>query len=446
MRSWAASWILLLVACSGGSGGLASLPPGNAEPSVMPEALDAATISKLGSKKIQHVIILVQENRTFDNLFHGFPGADTASTGRTHAGQVVPLAPGTLEEPYDLGHSHANFETDYDGGKNDGFDEVPTSPALPTTTLASYQYVIQAEVQPYFDIASEFTIADHNFASQNGPSFPGHEYLIAGQAAGADDDPSDVQPWGCDAPAGTTVPLYAANGSSKNVFPCFNYGTLGDLLDDAHRPWRYYTTFGTGQKLEALPDPYDAVRHIREGPDWRADTVTPSTQILGDITGGRLAAVSWVNSPAAASDHPQLNDGDGPSWIASVVNAVGKSPYYGNTAIFVTWDDFGGWYDHVVPHEYGVLGLGYRVPLLVVSQWSRHGYVSKRQHEFGSVLKFVEELYHLPSLNARDAVSDDLADCFDFKQTPRSFVPIKLTTPPYKLLALAKDTRPNDNY
>ncbi|HZZ65173.1 MAG TPA: alkaline phosphatase family protein [Candidatus Baltobacteraceae bacterium] len=423
-----------LAACSGG----ANLTPETH--SVAP----ADTVTSLGRHKIQHVIVVIQENRTLDNLFHALPGADTASVGLTHTGQTVALTPGPLEEPYDLGHSHANFETEYDGGKNDGFDEVPTSPQ--STATAPYQYVYQSEVQPYFDIAKEFVLGDHTFASQNGPSFPGHEYLIAGQAAGADDDPSDIEPWGCDAPSGTTVPVYNSDGSTSNVFPCFDYQTLGDLLDNARVSWRYYTTAGTTNlQQEMMPDPYDAVRHIRYGPDWQHDTVTPSTQVLNDIASGNLAAVSWVNSPADASDHPQLNDGRGPSWVASIVNAVGQSAYYNNTVILVTWDDWGGWYDHVVPKEYGILGTGFRVPLLVVSKWSKHGYVSKTTHEFGSILRFIEGVYGLPSLGTRDVVSDDLVDCFNFNQTPAPFKPITLNMP-LNITTLQSDTRANDNY
>ena len=194
-----------------------------------------------------------------------------------------------------------------------------------------------------------------------------------------------------------------------------------------------------------MPDPYDAVRHIRFGPDWQRDTVTPSTQILNDIADGNLAAVSWVNSAADASDHPQLNDGRGPSWVASIVNAVGQSSYYDNTAVLVTWDDWGGWYDHVVPQEYGVLGTGFRVPLLVVSKWSKHGYVSTNTHEFGSILRFIEDVYGLPTLGTRDAVSDDLTDCFDFSQTPPPFKPIALNIP-LNVTTLATDRRSNDNY
>jgi Phosphoesterase family len=121
----------MLAACSGGNG--SALLPGSGE-NPQTAVSNAATLAILGNHKIAHVIIMIQENRTFDNLFHGFPGADSASTGVTHTGKVVPLTPGHLEEYYDLGHSHANFETEYDNGKNDGFDEVATSPT--STSLA----------------------------------------------------------------------------------------------------------------------------------------------------------------------------------------------------------------------------------------------------------------------------------------------------------------------
>ena len=400
--------------------------------------------TRLSGSPITHVIVLVQENRTFDNLFHGFPGSNYATKGRTSSGKMVPLKPGHLEEYYDLGHTHANFETEYDNGKVDGFDEVPTSP--PSYKYAPYQYVVKSEVRPYFDIGKEFTLADNMYPSQNGPSFPGHEYIIAGQSGGAYDDPTDEEPWGCDAPASTTVPVWN-DGSYSNVYPCFNYETLGDELDAASLSWRYYSTPGTKYGVELLPDPYDAVKHIREGTDWSTDTIDQPLQIVHDIKKGKLAAVSWVNSPALASDHPQLNDGDGPSWIAYVVDAVGKSPYYQNTAIFVTWDDWGGWYDHAIPQEYSFLGQGFRVPLLVASAWSKHGYVSHVAHEYGSILKFIEELYALPSLGQRDEYSDDLSDCFDFSQTPPKFVPIKLITKPFDMVKrLEHDNGPSDNY
>jgi phospholipase C len=432
--------IVLVIAAllSGCSSGGALLPGGGTN------APSRTLLMRSQGSQITHVIVLVQENRTFDNLFHGFPGANYATQGRTSNGRTVRLKPGPLVEPYDLGHSHANFKTEYDHGKGDGFDKVPTSP--PSYKFAPYQYVEKSEVRPYFDIAKEFTLADNMFPSQNGPSFPGHEYIIAAQSGGAYDDPTDVEPWGCDAPAGTTVPVWD-HGNFSNPYPCFDYKTLGDDLDAANLPWRYYTTPGTKYGTELLPDPYDAVAHIREGSDWSSDTIDQPLQIVSDIKKGKLATVSWVNSPALASDHPQLNDGDGPSWIAYVVNAVGRSQYYQNTAVLVTWDDWGGWYDHVTPRQYNFLGFGFRVPLLVVSAWSKHGYVSHVEHEFGSIVKFIEATYGLPSLGQRDRYSDDLSDCFDFSQTPPKFVPIKLITNPYAMVKrLERDKGPSDNY
>jgi phospholipase C len=428
----------VLAACSNGG----SLLPGSTGSEPAWRSLMLRHLS--GGSQITHVIVMIQENRTFDNLFHGYPGSNYVTKGRTRDGKMVPLKPGPLEESYDLGHTHADFVTDYDNGKGDGFNKVPTSP--PGYADAPYQYVIHSEVRPYFDIAKEFTLADNMFPDQNGPSFPGHEYLIAGQSGGAYDDPSDEEPWGCDAPPLTTVPIWV-KGKTSEVYPCFNYKTLGDELDAANISWRYYTTPGTKLGFEALPDPYDAIEHIRFGNDWWKDTIDQPLQIVKDIKNGNLATVSWVNSPALASDHPQLNDGHGPSWIAYVVDAVGESHYYKNTAIFVTWDDWGGWYDHVIPSEYNFLGLGFRVPLLVVSAWSQHGYVSHVQHEFGSILKFTEEVFGLPSLGQRDQHSDDLSDCFNFSQTPPKFEPIKLTTTPYDLMKkLQNDNGPNDNY
>ena len=436
--AFAAAIGALLAACSSGG----TTPPTS---SLGAQAARSDLLRRLsGSAQITHVIVMIQENRTFDNLFHGFPGSNYATEGRTSNGTTVKLKPGPLEEYYDLGHTHENFVTEYDNGNGDGFNEVPTSP--PSYADAPYQYVTHSEVTPYFAIAKEFTLGDNMFPDQNGPSFPGHEYLIAGQSGGAYDDPSDEEPWGCDAPASTTVPIWV-DGYTSEVYPCFNYQTLGDELDAASIPWRYYTTPGTKQGVELLPDPYDAIEHIRFGNDWSQDTIDQPLQVVSDIQSGNLATVSWVNSPALASDHPQLNDGHGPSWIGYVVNAVGQSQYYKTTVIFVTWDDWGGWYDHVIPGQYNFLGLGFRVPLLVVSAWAKHGYVSHVQHEFGSILKFTEELYGLPSLGQRDQYSDDLSDCFDFSQTPPKFKPIKLLTAPSVLIKkLKNDNGPNDNY
>jgi phospholipase C len=139
--------------------------------------------------------------------------------------------------------------------------------------------------------------------------------------------------------------------------------------------------------------------------------------------------VSWVIPTGQASDHPGNNNGTGPSWVASIVNAIGGSSYWSNTAVIITWDDWGGWYDHVPPpkviEDRTSWGSGYvygfRVPLIIVSPYAKAGYVSHVTHDFGSILKFIEQIFSLPSLGYADAAADDLSDCFNFSQTPLQF-------------------------
>jgi phospholipase C len=165
-----------------------------------------------------------------------------------------------------------------------------------------------------------------------------------------------------------------------------------------------------------------------DGPIWNSNVVIPQTRVLSDIANGQLAQVSWVIPNGLSSDHPSGNDGSGPSWVASIVNAIGGSQYWANTAIIITWDDWGGWYDHVAPkvNNDGVSwGSGYvygmRVPLIVVSPYAQAAYISHTTHDFGSILKFIETNFNLPSLGYADAYADDLSDCFDLTQVPLTF-------------------------
>ena len=158
----------------------------------------------------------------------------------------------------------------------------------------------------------------------------------------------------------------------------------------------------------------------------------PQTKVLTDIADGQLAQVSWVMPDGADSDHPRGNKGTGPAWVASVVNAIGNSPYWSNTAIIITWDDWGGWYDHVPPTIYNSYEYGFRVPLIIVSPYSKQGYVSHVQHDFGSIVKFIDEVFDLPSLGYADARADDFSDCFDLTQTPIAFQTIPAILKPMR--------------
>jgi phospholipase C len=410
-----------------------------------------------GSSPITHVVIIVQENRTVDNLFNGFPGANTVTSGENSLGQMVPLRSVALKAPYDVYHGHNAFDVEYAGGNLNGFDRVQSScraktppKQCPPANVRAYAYVPKTNVQPYWDMASQYTLADDTFQSNQGPSFPAHQYLVSGTSTLWDGSPlraaenpilpgGKAQTGGCDAPKGSIVIAIDQNGGEGHKhFPCFVRSSLMGEADAASVSWRYYQAF-SGPGLWNAPD---AISAIRYGNSF-ANVIVPSSQILTDISNGDLASIVWVIPTTAASDHPEINDGTGPSWVASVVNAIGESQFWDSTAIFVTWDDWGGWYDHVVPPVYNSFELGFRVPLLVISPYAKQGYVSHAQHEFGSILKFTEETFGLPSMDTTDERADDLSDCFTFGSKLHPFKRIRAQYPAAYFLRQAALRRGN---
>lgn len=399
-----------------------------------------STRTLLGNGKIKHVIVIVQENRSPDDLFNGLPGADTVTSGANTAGSQTSLRKISMTAPYDLSHSNNGWNMEYDGGRMDGFNlehsscDAPSGKCKPDREYRAYGIVPQSEVQPYFTLAEQYAFADRMFATQEGPSFPAHQYIISGAATTSQssglivsENPLNAQQkftGGCDSPAGSLVMLIDANGTeNQQVYPCFDRPALPDLIQSKGLTWHYYVSH-LGPGLWNAPD---AIKHVREGSQYSTDVVAPPSQVLTDISNGDLANVVWVTPTAQASDHAGITDGSGPDWVASVVNAIGASAYWKNSAIFVTWDDWGGWYDHVAPMQYNSFELGFRVPLIAIGPYAKKGYVSHTQHEFGSLLKFEEKVFGLGSLGATDARADDLSDCFNFSRTPRAFVRVRTT-------------------
>jgi phospholipase C len=254
------------------------------------------------------------------------------------------------------------------------------------------------------------------FSSLQGPSFPNHLYTVAAQSGSAINNPAGgAGSWGCDAPSSSAVDVLQDDGSIVDEFPCFDFQTLADSLQNASISWKYYAP-GQGQ------DGYDwsilnAINHIRNTTLW-TDHVVPDTQFAIDAQNGQLPAVSWVVTTGNKSDHPPASACQGENWTVAQLNAVMQGPDWNSTAVFLTWDDFGGFYDHVTPPVSDQFGLGPRVPLLIISPYARSGHVSHTQYEFSSVLKFIEERFGLSSLTARDAAANDTLDSFDFSQTP----------------------------
>ncbi len=412
--------------------------------SSMPDSTAAA----VQGSPIAHVVVIVQENRSVDDLFHGLPGADTANAGKNSIGGTTKLRPISLSAPYDLYHSHNAFQVEYAGGKMNGFDldvSVCSSPKprrCPKAGVRAYGYVPHREVAPYFELAERYAFADRMFQTNQGPSFPAHQYLISGTSTESNDsplraaeNPNNLLAGGCNSPKGTFVPLIDPTGHESHLaYPCFDRTALTDLIDATSHTWRYYqATLGPG-----LWNAPAAVLHTYESPEFAVDVIAPPSQFLSDVASGTLADVTWITPTALASDHAGITDGSGPSWVASVVNAIGESPYWSSTAIFLLWDDWGGWYDHVAPSQYNAYELGFRVPLLVISPYAKSGYVSHVPHEFGSILKFTEETLALGSLRTTDVRADDLSDCFDFSLPPRAYVPVVSALGPSYFLAPPK--------
>jgi phospholipase C len=382
-----------------------------------------------GIGKIKHVVWVVQENRSFNDIFEGYPGAKTVSKGKDSYGQTIALQPISLKTVYEIDHSaFAMFSACNGTGK------LPGTKCLMTGFNLEHQYsgpldgqfgyVPHGESKPYWDMAHEWVLADKMFASQLDESFVAHQYIVAAQAKSSVDVPFTA-PWGCGGSKTNVVEILKQDRKYGGVQrPCFDYETLGDELDKAGLQWRFYTSHYR-EPLSGYWSGYQAVRHIFRGPDWKTNIITPQKKFLTDVRAGKLGSMTWITPLCPDSDHLLCGGGFGPSWVASVVNAVGESKLWDSTAIFVQWDDWGGVYDPVPPPFKDYDGLGFRVPLIVISPYAKQNYVSHVQYETASVLRFVEDIFNLPQLSASDArATSPAGDCFDFSQRPRKFVPI----------------------
>src|SRR6202035_2588921 len=226
-----AALITGLVACGGGGGGGSAPPP-------------------TYSQRFKHVVVIFQENRTPDNLFHGFPNADIADSGLNSAGQTIPLTPITLANDYDLSHAHPDFVDMYDGGKMDGADKIPVSCRAGAVNCPppnpQFMYVDPSDVQPYFQLGEQYAFGDRMFQTNQGPSFPAHQFIIAGTSAptATSDLFAAENPFGgagCEAAVGSLVTLIDPLGNeNQQIYPCFEHPTLLDSLDAQFISWRYY--------------------------------------------------------------------------------------------------------------------------------------------------------------------------------------------------------------
>ena len=442
-----------------------SLGPGPAHRAVASAGAATAT----GIHKIKHVVIVMQENRSFDEFFGTFPGADG-----------IPMKDGTptvcLPDPYqhhcvrpyhtDLRrlpggpHDHVDAVKDINGGKMDGFIiqahkgrklacvasiQAPTCSLAPADAASVMAYYDARELPSYWTWAKDFVLQDHMFESDTSWSLPAHLYMVSGWSARCSrkGDPMSCRP-AVQAPG--SPPDSPQNPTNK--VPDYAWTDLTYLLHKHHVSWGYYVFNGTqpdcddnamfckavkqNAKTPGIWNPMPYFDTVRE--DHQLGNVQPFRNFLAQAKAGTLPAVSWITPTQKISDHPPALVSDGETYVTGLIDRIMQSPDWSSTAIFLARDDWGGFYDHVRPPTVDAQGYGLRVPALLISPYARKGYIDHQTLSFDAYLKFIEDDFlggqRLdPKTDGRPdprtvvrenaKILGNLASEFDFSQPPR---------------------------
>jgi len=378
---------------------------------------------------IKHIVVIIKENHSFDNLFAHFPGASGTSFARVGRKWVkLGVTPDSLN--FDISHSGVSASLAVNRGRMNQFYKLPGAVQF-GHDYADSAYT-KAEIPDYWAYAKTFTLADHFYSTMMGPSFPNHLAIIAGAGNRTIDNPhgEGVPSWGCDAGPHALVPVEAQSGTISYVKPCFQTKTLADEATRHHVSWAYYAApyLAPGYIWAA----FDAIKHIRYSKYW-AQADVPFTQFPADVQNGTLPQLTWLAMDPAHSDHPPASICQGQNWAAESINAIMQSKFWKSTAIILTWDDFGGFYDHVAPPIQSNVSLGPRVPTIVISPYARPHFISRAEYSFSSILKFQEDVFHLPRLNSHDRSAASLSQAFNFRQPPNAPLVLKpLKCPPHR--------------
>jgi phospholipase C len=368
--------------------------------------------------KIRYVIVLVKENHTFDNYFTGFPGAESTTTAKLSSGAtitraVAPSAP--LAQ--DICHANTCGQRAYRNGTMSGFD-LNNAGNLPFVRYTEQQ------IPNYWQYARNFVLADHHFSTTLGPSTPGHAVYWTGRSLSLDNakcnltDGGKCAGFGCTADTHTTITSFDPDTcATKKVAPCFDVPSLPDHLP-AGFTWTNY-----GGPLAQM------VKSVAAKPDYKTH-FRKQADLLTDLKAGHLANLTighlWSGE---VSEHPEAYPCAGENFSVEIINAAMKLPQWSEMAIVLTWDDWGGFYDHVAPpvHKCSngqIYGSGFRLPAMVISPYSKKGFVLKTPTEQASVPRLVEELWGMPFMTtrdprARDGKAGSMMESFDFTQAPR---------------------------
>jgi phospholipase C len=422
---------------------------------------------------LEHFIYIIQENHSFDNYFGTFPGANGIPAGLKlpdYPGGPLVEKPFRSEQaavPHDFAHIWQSAAVCYNNGAMDGFlwastyqgsayyaakdgiaaptpnpnlvqivkkkkrghsnadkeinevlspggvadDEDENGigieeqnealaaahagksgpPSVPSWARYVLSYYDNTVIPNYWEYARKFTLCDAFFSALRGPSRPNHLYTVAAQSGGLVED----------------LPL--------NETGIFSFPTMVDLFGQADVTWKYYVGFLP--KVESFRNPLPGFTQISSNPELMSHLVL-NKQFYKDLKEDTLPQVCWITPNIELSEHPPYNSQKGMWYVTDLVNAVMKSNYWQNSVIVIVWDDYGGFYDHVVPPNVDEYGYGFRVPALVISPYSLSGVVVHTTYDLTSPLKLIETKFGLPSLTARDGASNTMLECFDFTQTP----------------------------
>ncbi len=408
--------------------------------------------------KIQHIIFIVQENHSFDNYFGTYPSANGLPLGlalpvdlnQIRLGSVQPFhlnvtqpvmivgdeLPPAVADPdqlqtndsappfhfdnesiaRDLSHSWAVAHEAWDHGKMDGFVAAERS-------VLTMGYYDKSDIPYYWDYADTYVLDDNFFSSLMGPSLPNHLYIASGTNGPIT---NLTYRWVLH---GGVINNPQSGGNWQGV--SLDWSTLAQELTKANAPWRWYD----GAARPVRPTIWNVLplfTYFQNHPAELAGHVKNTQSFVNDIQSGGLPAVSWIipgawvptTYPAACagqgpSEHPPARSDCGMDYVAYLVNQVMQSQYWQSSAIVITWDDYGGFYDHVPPPQIDAFGEGFRVPTLVISPWAKHGFIDHTQYEFASLLKLTEHNFNLPTLGVRDVNANDMMNSFDFNQAPQ---------------------------
>ncbi len=419
------------------------------------------TAEYMGIHKIRHIVIIMQENRSFDSYFGTFPGADGIPPGvcvpdPVNGGCVKPFHD-SADLNYGGPHGQSNATADIDGGKMDGFVGqaekgqgcTTTNPNCSPCTTSSTSKCVDVmgyhdarEIPNYWRYAQDFVLQDNMFEPNASWSLPEHLYQVSEWSAFCT---NPLQPSSC------TNALQSPNppGAPLDTTPLYAWTDLTYLLHEYGVPWAYYVFKGTEPDCEN--DSAMTCKPVQQGPqtpgiwnplphftdvqqDGQLGNVQSLTNFFVAAQAGALPAVSWIDPNGTVSEHPPALVSAGQTYVTGLINAIMESPDWNSTAIFLSWDDWGGFYDHVVPPVIDENGLGLRVPGIVISPYARRGYIDHQLLSHDNYTKFIEDDFlggqrldpstdgrpdPRPDVREASPALGDLSSDFDFTQPPR---------------------------